>query len=116
MNNSFVALTSGYIHRKSRIGGSCAPVPHLKTKGEKMTKYNYSKDHVKNIIKTLGISETNFCKESGVNRGDLFRFFKGTRPLSELNSQRIYKYAMSKGFYSKEKKSLFKRIVDFIKK
>lgn len=80
-----------------------------------MTKYYYTKEHVQHIIDTLGLSNRKFCRETGVNRGDLSRFMRGLKGLSDLNSQKIYKFAKEHGFYQKKKKSIWQRIVDFIK-
>lgn len=80
-----------------------------------MTKYIYSQDHVKSIIKKMGLSNRRFCIETGVNRGDFSRFMRGLNELSERNSEKIYAYEKAKGLYSAKKKSIFKRIVDFIK-
>jgi endonuclease III-like uncharacterized protein len=40
---------------------------------------------------------------------------RGLKELSDLNSQKIYKFAKERGFYKKKEKSILQRIFDFIK-
>lgn len=80
-----------------------------------MTNQFFSQEQVKCIIEEMGLSNRKFCRETGVNRGDLSRFMRGLKPLSDSNNQKIYNFARKNGFYSEQKKSLLKRIVDFIK-
>ena len=74
-----------------------------------------NKNEVIEIIKELGLSNRRFCALTGVNRGDLSRFMRGLKPLSEQNTKKIYDFAKSRGFYSECKKSIWQRIVDFVK-
>lgn len=80
-----------------------------------MNKYIYSQDHVKRIIKKMGLSNRRFCIETGLNRGDFSRFMRGLKELSDLNVRKIYEYEKANGLLVEKKKSIFKRIVDFIK-
>lgn len=82
-----------------------------------MKKYIFTVGEVKKIMETYGLSNRQFSIETGVNRGDLSRFFRGLRKLSEQNAQKIYKFAKAKGFYDiKKKKTLLQKIFSFFKK
>lgn len=83
-----------------------------------MTHHYYTISHVLKIMETYKLSSNEFCKKTGINRGDLYRFFRGQRRLSELNSEKIYKFAKAKGYYDmpKTKKSIWQKIVSFFKK
>ena len=87
-----------------------------KKKGEKMTKYEYTKETVQQIIDAAGISKKQFCRATKTNRGDFNRFMRGLKGLSELNESRIHEYSIEIGLDFIAKKPLLKRIVDFIKR
>ena len=80
-----------------------------------MKKYEYTPEIIKEIILGSGLTITKFCKNAGINRGDLNRVFRGVRKLSANNEQKIHEYAKVLGLDFIAKKSLLKRIVEFIK-
>ena len=79
-----------------------------------MKKYIYTPEEVKRIRDITGYSNRKFCRETGVNKGDLSRFMRGLKGLSDLNTKRIYEFEKTHGLIV-EKKSIWQRIVDFIK-
>ena len=81
-----------------------------------MEKYTYTPKDIKKIREIMDLSNRKFCRETGVNKGDLSRFMRGLKPLSDLNVRKIYEYEKANGLLVENKKSFFKRIVDFIKR
>ena len=80
-----------------------------------MTKYEYKQETVVEIMRANGLSNRRFCRLVGLNRGDFYRFMYQKKELSEKNKQKIHAYAQSIGLDILGKKSIWKRIVDFIK-
>lgn len=80
-----------------------------------MTKYEYKQETVSEIMRACGLSNRRFCRVVGINRGDFYRFMYQKKELSEKNKQKVHAYAKSNGLDFLGKKSIWKRIVDFIK-
>lgn len=77
-----------------------------------MTKRKITREDVRSIIDILGISNREFCRNTGLNRGAFSKIMRGVSKVSDYNEKKILQYARTKGLY---KKSIIERIVDFIK-
>ena len=80
-----------------------------------MTKYEYNKKNIMKIKDAAGLSNRKFCRVVGINRGTFYRFMYCNVELSEKCKKKIHAYAKSIGLDFIAKKSIWKRIVDFIK-
>ena len=80
-----------------------------------MSKYEYKQETVKRLMLIEGLSSRKFCKAVGLSNGTFWRFMYCRNELSDKNKKKIYAYAKHVGLEHLFKKSIWKRIVDFIK-
>ena len=80
-----------------------------------MTQYEYNKENIKKIIEAAGISNRKFCNEVGLSKGTFWRLMYRNVELSGKRQEKVHAYAKSMGLDFIAEKSIWKRIVDFIK-
>ena len=81
-----------------------------------MKKETFTKKEILHMIQELGLSNRKFCALTELNRGDFSKFMRGLKPLSAKNVEKIYKFAVLNDIYEEPKKSVWQRIVEFIKR